>query len=167
MIAPPFALGRKMPRSNGLTIFEAPSRGPADWRKHSSSLPDCGDDLLRAGHEAEALLDVPDRRLAAKIRRGRAAAILHQHAIVTEKMRVGERVKHALVGVDATEHERFYVEIAQDAVERRVPEAADAIFVDLDVFGKLLELVDDRRRPTVLLQKVRPVAGQRAAEPDA
>jgi hypothetical protein len=44
------------------------------------------------------------------------------------------------------------LEIAQHAVELRVPEAADAIFVDVDVVGHLFKFADNGGRPTVLLQ---------------
>lgn len=77
----------------------------------------------------------------AEIRRGGAAAILHKHAIVAEEMRIGQRVQYALVGVDAAEEYSLHLEIAQDAVERRVPETADPILVDFDVFRQLRELV--------------------------
>jgi hypothetical protein len=74
-------------------------------------------------------------------------------------------VQHALIGVDAAaEERRLDVEVLEDAVQWRIPEAADAILVDLDVFRKLLEFVDDGSRPTVLLQQMRAIAGQRAAD---
>ena len=69
-------------------------------------------------------------------------------------------MQNALVGVDAGEQHRARAEVAQDRIERRVPEARDAILVDLDVVGFLLELVDDCGRPRVLLQYRRAVAGQ-------
>ena len=56
-----------------------------------------------------------------------------QHAAVAEEIRVGQRMQHALIGVDAGEQDRAGAEVAQDAVERRVPEAADPVLVDLDV----------------------------------
>ena len=75
-------------------------------------------------------------------------------------------MQHALVGVDAAEEQRLDVEILEDAVQWRIPKAADAILVDLDVFGKLLELVDDGGRPAILLEQMRAIAGQLAADAD-
>src|SRR5947208_2508899 len=96
--------------------------------------------LPRIGDEAEALLDVPDRRLDAEVGRGRGAAILDQDAAIAQKVCVGQRMQHALVGVDAGEQYGAHTEIAQDRIERGVPEAADAVLVDLDVVGLLFEL---------------------------
>src|SRR3546814_8990665 len=56
----------------------------------------------------------------------------------------------SLVGIDAREQHGADIEVAQDAVERRVPEAADAVFVDPDVFQLLLQLVDHGGGPAVL-----------------
>ena len=58
------------------------------------------------GDEAEALLDVPHRRLGAEVGRGGGAAVLDQHAAIAEEVGVGQRVQHALVGVDAGEQQR-------------------------------------------------------------
>src|SRR6266436_4013841 len=87
----------------------------------------------RAADEAVALLHVPDRRLRAEVRRSGSAAVLQHDAAVPEEIRIGERAKHALVGVYPGEQYGADAEILQDAVERRVPEAADAIFIDLNV----------------------------------
>ena len=141
-----------------------------DIRQCSAAIGDDGDlagRLLRQsryhvagfGHEAEAFFDVPQGRFVAEIGGGRAAAILDKHAIVAEEMRVGQRVQHALIGVDAAEKDSLHLEIAQDAVERRVPKTADAELVDFDVFRQLFEFIDHSRRPTVLLQKMRAVPG--------
>ena len=124
-------------------------------------------DLPRIGDEAEALLDVPHRGLGAEVGRGRGAAILDQHAAVAQEVGVGQRVQHALVGVDAGEQHGARAEVAQDGIERRVPEAADAMLVDLDVLGLLLELVDHGGCPGVLLQHRRAVARHRVAQADA
>jgi len=64
-----------------------------------------------------------------------------------------------MIGIDAAEEQRLDVEVLEDAVQWRIPEAADAILVDLDVFRKLLELVDDGGRPAVLLSKCAPLPG--------
>ena len=66
--------------------------------------------LVRIGNETKTKLNVPNRRLAAKVGRGRSTAIFHEHAIVAEEMRVGQRVQHALIGVDAAEEQRLDVE---------------------------------------------------------
>ena len=58
---------------------------------------------------------------------------------------------HALIGVDAREQDRFDSKVAQDAVERRVPETADAILVDLDVVGFLRQFVEIGSKPVALL----------------
>src|SRR6202795_3412123 len=81
-------------------------------------------------------------------------------------MRVSQRMQHALIGIDAAEEQRLDVEVLEDAVQWRIPKTADAILVDLDVFRKLLELVDDGGRPAVLLEQVRAVARQCAADAD-
>ena len=62
-----------------------------------------GNNVRGFGHETETALDVPQRRLEAEIRRGGGAAILDQDAAIAEKIGVGERVQHALIGVDAGE----------------------------------------------------------------
>ena len=117
------------------------------------------------GDEAEALLDVEQRRLRAVVGRGRGAAVLDQHAAVAEEVRVLQRAQHALVGVDAGEEHRAHAEVAQDAVERRVPEAADAVLVDADVAGLRVQLVDDRGRPAVLLAARRAAPGSGSPRP--
>src|SRR4030081_247670 len=104
--------------------------------------------LLRIGNETKKKRNAPNRCLAAKLGRGGSTAIFHEHAIVAEEMRVGQRVQHALIGVDAAEEQRLDVEVLEDAVQWRVPKTADAILVDLDIFRKLLELVDARPHPT-------------------
>jgi hypothetical protein len=64
-----------------------------------------------------------------------------------------------LIGVDAGEQCRLDAEIAQDAVERRIPEAADAVLVDLDVLRLLLEPVDDGGRQESLVSTRAPLPG--------
>jgi len=44
-------------------------------------------------------------------------------------MCVSQRVQHALIGVDAAEEQRLDVEVLEDAVQWRIPKAADAILV--------------------------------------
>src|SRR5216683_5924463 len=135
--------------------------------RNSGSGRESFDNLAGTGDKTKTELDVPERGLAAEIGRGRSTAIFHQHAIVAEEMRVGQRVQHALIGVDAAEEQRLDIEVLEDAVQRRVPEAADAIFIDLDIFRKLLQFVDDGRRPAVLLEQMRAIARQLAPDADA
>src|SRR5262249_22150205 len=93
------------------------------------------------GDETKTLLHVPDRRFSAEIRRCGGAAILHQDTAIAEKIRIRQRVQHTLVSIDAGEEDRANAEIAQDAVQGCVPEAADAILVDLDILRCLPEFV--------------------------
>src|SRR5260370_31289962 len=58
---------------------------------------------VRIGHETETELYIPDRGLTAEVGRRRSPAIFHYHTIVANEMRVGQRVQHALIGVDAAE----------------------------------------------------------------
>ena len=104
-------------------------------------LRQCRNYVIGFGDEAEAFLHVPQGRLVAEIRGRGATAILDQYAIVSQEMRVGQRMQHALIGVDAAEEQRLDVEVLEDAVQWRIPKAADAILVDLDVAGVRLELV--------------------------
>ena len=82
-------------------------------------------------------------------------------------MGVGQRVQDTLIGVDAAEEQRLYIKILEDAVQRCVPKAADPAPVDLDIFWKLLEFIDDGGRPAVLLKQMRPVAWQLTSDTDA
>jgi hypothetical protein len=58
---------------------------------------------VRIGHETETELYIPDRGVTAEVGRRRSAAIFYEHTIVAKEMRVGQRVQHALIGVDAAE----------------------------------------------------------------
>ena len=100
-----------------------------------------------------------------KTGRGRGAAVGDHQASVAEKVRVLQRAEHALVGVHAGEQEAAHAEVAQDPVERRVPETADPVLVDQDVAGLGDQLVHDGGGPAVLLEHARARAGQRVAEP--
>src|SRR6516164_2438107 len=117
--------------------------------------------------EAKAFFHIPDRGLGAEIRRGGGAAIFNQDAAVTEEISISQRMHDALIGVDAGEQDRPDAKIAQDAIERCVPKAADAILVDLDVLLLLRQFVDNSRGPGVFLQHARAAAGQGIAEADA
>src|ERR1700678_2629545 len=76
-------------------------------------------------------------------------------------------MQNALIGIDASEKDRLGAEISQNAVEWRIPESADAIFVDLDVMRLLLKLVDDSGGPGVLFQHMRAAARQWIAQSNA
>ena len=109
--------GTNAPKSAGTAVdadVSCPLQRAATARKRF-------DDGVGAGHEAEAFLDVPDRRLGAEIRRRGGAAIVDQDAAVAEEVRVGQRMQHALIGVDAGEQDRLGAEIAQDASRAACP----------------------------------------------
>src|ERR1700730_9354692 len=108
----------------------------------------------RAGirDKAEALLNVPYRRLRTKLRRCGGAAIFYQDTAIAQKVGVREGVEYALINVYSCEEDRTCPQIAEYAVKWRVPEAADPIFVDLDVLRLLLELIDNSGGPRILLE---------------
>src|ERR1700677_2446371 len=76
-------------------------------------------------------------------------------------------MQNELIGIDTAEEQRLGLEIAQNAVEGRIPKAADPIFVDLYVFRQLRQFVHYCGRPAILVQKVRSIARQRSADADA
>lgn len=97
------------------------------------------DHRLGTAHEAEALLDVSDRGSRAELGRRGGAAVFEQDAAAAQEVGVLERAHHALIGVHSGEEQGADVEVPQDAVERRVPEAADSILVDAVVTRLALE----------------------------
>ena len=76
-------------------------------------------------------------------------------------------MQHALVGVDAGEQDGAHAQVAQDAVQRRVPETADAVLVDADVAGQRREFVHHGGGPGILFQDVAAIARQRITQPGA
>ena len=86
-------------------------------------------------------------------RRGRAAGVLEQHAVVAEEMGVLQGREDAAVGVDAGEQQRGDAALAQQRVELVVPEAAQAMLVHREVVRRHHQLLDHPRAPRALHQR--------------
>jgi hypothetical protein len=103
--------------------------------------------------KAEAKADVVDRCLVAKVRRGGRDAVLEHHSIVAEEIRIHECTQHTVIRVHAGEKESSHLQIPENALEGRVPESADTMFVDTDISRVHRECIDNRRTPAALFKE--------------
>src|SRR5258708_5848222 len=136
--------GTNAPKSAAAELAIA---GSADVNLSSCPLAERGDHRIGIGDETEAFLDVPDCRFRAEIRRCGRTAVFDQETPVSKEVGVGQGVKNALIGIDACKQDCADAEVAQNAVERCVPESADTILVDLDVFRRLDEFIHHSSGP--------------------
>ena len=78
---------------------------------------------LRSNDKAKALADVVNGRGQTVVRRGGGGTVLQQQAVIAAKIGILQRAQHALVGVDAGEHQRGRRRDCAGCCRARYPES--------------------------------------------
>src|SRR5262249_48894976 len=106
-------------------------------------MADLRQQVVRPKGESVRKPHVVESGLHAEGWRGRGCTIFEKDRIIAKKTPVHERGVHALIRVDARIENGAYAEIAQNRIERRIPESTDTMLIHERVRGRWCEFIDD------------------------